>query len=62
MVECELGSAEIPVVCGESFNRYMVECELMLLYHASPGVACFNRYMVECEYSIRKALLGKIEF
>ena len=33
-----------------SFNRYMVECELICsIYQNIMMMYCFNRYMVECE-------------
>ena len=34
----------------ESFNRYMVECELGRFSIEVPADIRFNRYMVECEY------------
>ena len=32
------------------FNRYMVECELVVVMLANTTEVSFNRYMVECEY------------
>ena len=40
---------------GHGFNRYMVECELPILYLKSERQACFNRYMVECELNLQRA-------
>ena len=31
------------------FNRYMVECELVIGFSNFSNGTCFNRYMVECE-------------
>ena len=31
------------------FNRYMVECEFIIIIVYSLICRCFNRYMVECE-------------
>ena len=33
-----------------SFNRYMVECEYVILFLKSFDFFGFNRYMVECEF------------
>ena len=35
-----------------SFNRYMVECELLKSVAKFCETSRFNRYMVECEYGI----------
>ena len=33
----------------DRFNRYMVECEYIIIGGLDSGTSGFNRYMVECE-------------
>ena len=41
----------------DRFNRYMVECELLLFYKVPERRSSFNRYMVECESRSSTAIL-----
>ena len=49
-----LGMRLYLILKNNRFNRYMVECEYINIFHAVLAKSSFNRYMVECEYSLSK--------
>ena len=44
--------------CGTGFNRYIVECKLIIYSHPITAYKRFNRYIVECKYIVRSDRAG----